>query len=354
MKRFSVLSVAILGGLVICAIGAMVAMAPDGHAASSVPISAMGMMTLVEYAKGIDKADIKRPFIEMFAASSDVYGALPFEGMSGPIYEGTRTAVLPTTGFRGINEGSTSGTGKVSPFQEASYIMDHDIDIDAAIVRRQGANRRSHEEQMATASLGRTWVDTFVGGDNTTDPREFNGLAKRSEYFSRKIANSASSGGAALSLAKLDTAINAVNKNGGKTYILAPFNSIPLWIAAARNTSLTGFVMQTWSEIGQPKMSYGGIQFLWGYEKDDHTPVLDFNEVASGGGSAVTASLYVVNFGEGKLRGLQMAPLDVQDKGLLENGITWRTHLSWDVGLVDEHKYCFSRLTSWTNAAIVA
>jgi hypothetical protein len=315
----------------------------------------MAMQTLVEYAKGLGTSDSNRPVIEMFAASSDIFGALPFEGMSGPVYEYHRQSALPTSmAFRGINEASTTGAGRLTPGQEASFVMDHDIDVDRAIVDRYGEERRTRDESMAIAQAGRLWVDTFVSGDNTTEPREFNGLQARSALFSRTTANSASSGGAALSLAKLDTAINAVNKNGGKTFIIAPFDSIPLWIAAARTSTLSGFVLQTWDEVGTPKMSYGGMPFLWGYQKDDHTPVLQFNEVGSGGGSAVTASLYVVNFGEGKLRGLQLKPLQAKNLGLLEDGITYRTHLSWDVGLVDEHKYCFHRLTSWTNAAIVA
>ena len=101
-------------------------------------------------------------------------------------------------------------------------------------------------------------------------------------------------------------------------------------------------------------MSYGGLPLLWGYPKDDHPPMLDFTEVGSGGGSAVTASLYVMSVGEGKLRGLQIRPIEARDIGLLQDGKTYRTHLSWDVGLVDEHKYCMTRLDSWTNAPIVA
>lgn len=308
-------------------------------------------LTLVEYAKGLEPNDKARPFIEMFAQSTDIYQALPFEGLAGAVFEGYRTAALPSPTFRAINEASSSGGGKITPFQESSFVMDHDIDIDRAIVDRHGMDRRFQEEKMLVAAAGRKWVDTFLQGDNTTQPREFNGLSKRSALFSRKVANSASSGGAALSLLKLDTAINAVNK---PTHIIAPFDSKPLWIQAARTSTLTGFVIQTWDQVGGPKLTYAGLPILFGYEKDDNTPVLQFNEVASGGGSAVTASLYVCSFGEGKLRGIQLKPMSWQDKGLLENGITYRTHLSWDVGLVDEHKYCFSRLTSWTNAAFVA
>lgn len=316
----------------------------------------MGMMTLNEYAKDMGTGDVRRAPIEMFAASADYYDALPFAGLTGPVWEGFRQAARPTLAFRGMNESSSSGAGKLTPFQEATFIMDHDVDVDRAIVDRMGQQRLGYEETLGISAAGQLWATKFITGDNTSDAREFNGLQARSALFSRAQHNSSSSGGAALSLLKLDQAINSVNR---PTHIIAPYDSRPLWIAAARNTSLTGFVMKTMESgspggVGAVVESYAGLKFLWGYPKDDSTPPLSFNEVASGGGSAVTASLYVCSFGEGKLHGIQLKPLAVTPPKLLESQITYRTHISWDVGLVDEHKYCFVRLDSWTNAAIVA
>lgn len=309
------------------------------------------LITLPEYAKGLAKEDIRRPIIEMFAQYSDVMEALPFEGLRGSTYVGYREAALPSPAFRGINEASTSGHGVISPFQEASYIIDHDIDVDRAIVDRHGPERRNYEERMGITAFARLWVDTFIGGDQSSNPRVFNGIQVRANKYSRDDHNSASSGGGALSLKNLDTAIQKMKT---PTHILVPYASRSLWMGAARNTSVTGFIMQSFDEIGELKMSYAKIPFLWGYPFDDHAPVLDFNEVASGGGSAVTASAYVLALGEGLLRGIQIRPLEPRDIGLLQDGKTYRTHLAWDVGLVDEHKYCLRRLDSWTNAAIVA
>jgi hypothetical protein len=310
-------------------------------------------MTLPEYLKGQEVDQGSRPLVEMFARSSDVMEALPFEGITGAVYVGYRQSGLPASmAFRAINGSSTSGAGTVTPFQEATYLIDHDIPVDRAIVDRGGERRRAWEEQNAMARLGELWISTFLKGDNTTDNKVFNGLQKRSANWGRNIDNAAgTSGGAALSLGKLDWAIQNTRK---PTHIICPWAMRYRFIAAARNTSLTGFVMQSWDETGKPKMSYAGLPLLFGYEKDLHPAILPFTEVATGGGSAVTTSLYVCSFGEAGLRGIQIKPMEIRDFGLLQDGITYSTHVSWDVGLVDEHPFCFTRLSGITDAAIVA
>jgi hypothetical protein len=195
------------------------------------------MMTLVEYAKGLEQGPV-RAMVEQFATSSDIFDALPFEGLSAGAasYDGLREASLPSgLAFRGINEASTSGTGKLSPFSEKSYILDHDIDIDRSIVDRFGTERMSQHVQMGVKAAGKLWTDTFIDGSTADDAREFDGIKRRAARFSnRVINNSASSGGAALSLYNLDRAI-ANTKD--PTHILASYNLMPRFIQAARNTS---------------------------------------------------------------------------------------------------------------------
>ena len=312
------------------------------------------LITLPEYAKGFALEDIRRTVIEMFTQYSDIFEVMPFETLRGSKYTGYREAALSQPVFRAINEASSSGHGIISPFDEATYIVDHDIDVDRAIQDRHGPERRNYEERMGITAFARLWIDTFVKGDQSVNPRVFNGINVRARKFGRLFHNSAASGGGALSLAILDEVMNNISRKSGTTYLFVPFISLPLWIQAARTTTLTGFVMQTWDQIGSPKLSYAGHRILTGYPKDDQVPVLQFNEVASGGGSAVTASVYWLTLGEGMLRGIQVRSLTPEDVGLLQDRKTFRTHIAWDIGLVDEHKYCLARLDSITNAPIVA
>jgi hypothetical protein len=312
------------------------------------------LMTLPEYAKGFAREDIRRTVIEMFTQYSDVFQVMPFESLKGSKFTGYREAALAVPVFRAINEASSSGHGFIAPFDEATYIIDHDIDVDRAIQDRHGPERRNYEERMGITAFARLWVDTFVKGDQSTNPRVFNGLQVRARKFGRLFHNSTASGGAALSLANLDQMLLQLSRKSGTSYVLVPFISIPLWIQAARTPSLTGYVMQTWDQTGMPHLSYAGLRLLHGYPKDDQVPVLQFNEVATGGGSAVTASLYGLTLGEGMLRGIQVRPLTPEDVGLLQDRKTYRTHISWDIGLVDEFKYCLTRMDSITNAPIVA
>src|SRR4051812_27189439 len=125
-------------------------------------MAASNLITIGEYAKSFAKEDIRRPIIEMFARSADIFDVLPFEGLKGSIFTYYRQAVLPTVAFRGINEGSTSGHGTITPLQEATYIVDHDIDVDRAIIDRHGPERRNYEEEMGMTALGQLFTTKVV------------------------------------------------------------------------------------------------------------------------------------------------------------------------------------------------
>ena len=196
------------------------------------------LITVAEYAKSMDNADVRRPPIEMFADSTDVFTAMPFEGLKGSVFQFYRQAVLMSPAFRAINEASSSGHNFITPLQESTAVIDHNIDVDRAIVDRHGPERRTYEQQMGMTAFGQLWATTTIKGDQSINARVFNGLQVRASKYGRTIHNSAASGGGPLSLALLDQMINLVNK---PTHIIAPYLSRPLWIALARTQTLVRF-----------------------------------------------------------------------------------------------------------------
>lgn len=310
------------------------------------------LMTLPEYAKGLEMTSIERPLIETFAAQSDILQDLPFEGFSGAAFEGYRETSIGTAGFRAINEGAGESQGKIAPFQETSFPIDTILKVDKAILARHGMDRRGREEAMQMKAQSKLFTDVFIAGDNTTNPKEFNGIKQRCRADNgRLLHNSTASGGAALSLYNLDKALHNTAK---ANRIIAGFDLLPRFIQAARDTTISGFVIQSWDGVGTPKMTYAGRRILFGYPKDRHGNILPFTEVGAGGGAAQCTSIFVANFGEDGLKGIQLKNIEVTDLGLSkEDGIFYKTNVSWDVGIVDEGDFCITRLDSITDAPFV-
>jgi hypothetical protein len=308
-------------------------------------------MTLPEYAKGLEKTNIARPLIEAFAEQSDIVAALPFETFTGGSYEGYKEVDIGQASFRAINEPAGTSLGKIAPYQEASFPIDTILKVDKAILRRHGMERRGREEAMQMKRQSTLFTDTFIAGDNASNPKEFSGLKARCTVANgRRLTNSAASGGGALSLYNLD---KAINNTSNPTHVIAGRDLLPRWIQAARDTTISGFVIQSWDEVGTPKMTYAGLPILFGYPKDRHSALLPFNEVGSGGGSAVTTSIFVASFGENGVHGIQLTNLNARDMGLLEDAVNWGTNVEWDVGIAIDNDFAVTQLTSITDAAFV-
>lgn len=311
----------------------------------------MALQNIVEYAKGLEEGSVKRAFVEMFAEQSDIIAALPLQTAPGGAYRYDLEAALPGVAFRGINESFTPTTGVINPQVEQTFIAGGVVKVDKALIRRFGPTRRTREEKGQVKSLVRTLTSKIISGANATSPREFNGIKTRLTGTA-VTANSASSGGAALSLYNLDRAIDKVVD---PTHIMMSKAMRTRLTQAGRNTGVGGYINQTKDDFGRTITSYRDLPILVGYEDEVNDTVLfPFDEVASGGGSAVTTSIYVGSLKEGMFSGLQVEPMDVVDHGVISDGPFLQTDIEWDFGICIEHPSALHRLTSITDAAITA
>lgn len=323
----------------------------------------MTVHTLPEYAKG--QEDLKvRATIELFPEAVDFMGVIPFASAPAGVYRYQEEAELPDNmGFRALNEEPTAGHGLMNDVVEQTYPIAGNIDVDRRLIARHGPDRRAIEEQLQIKKKASIWANTFIDGDNKSNPREYSGLKTRlravgsgstsvdgSNYLSRVIANAQGSGGAALSLIQLDRAIGLVENPNAIIMPKAIKDRLP---AAARDTGIGGFITHDRDGQGRPITRYGELPIYTGYGVSKFGEFLPFNEVAFGGGSAVTASIYIVRFDETGVCALEQSPMEVTDIGLTEGGTWYRTNIEHDVGMMVADPFSAIRLTSITNAAIV-
>lgn len=316
----------------------------------------MSALTLVEAAK-IAEANgetKKAGIISLYAEKSDILAAMPWDGILGNALTFTQEGQLPTTAFRGVNEGYTPSNGSFSPQTESLYIAGGDLDVDTFVIKTQGEGVRSKHEALKVKALAIGITDQILKGDSSANPRGFDGLQKRITG-GQLIANGASAGGDPLSLTELDIAIDQVDS---PTHIIMSRSMKLKFAAAFRSSTFPNglFSMQGGSDGGQSKqiMMYNDLPILVGYPQNSNTKILPYTEANPGGGSAVGSSIYVVNFSEDGVMGIQNGGIDVRDLGELDTLPVWRTRVEWFPGLAFQSPYAASRLYGIKDAPIVA
>lgn len=311
-------------------------------------------MNLIEYAKtSFNRGEVqKAAVVEYFARASAWLGLLHFETIAGNAYGYNVEGALPGVAFRGINESFTASTGIVNPATEALRIAGGDLKFDNFLMRTMGDARRAHEENMKAKALAAAVTTKLVKGDSTSDPREFDGLQARitgSQLFGADA--SATDGGDALSLAKLDEAIDAVP---GANQIWLSKSLRRKFAVAARTSSLAGNINLEKDDFGRPQYTYAGLPLLVPYPENDGTEPLAYDETASTGPTATATSLYILNVGPGKVFGIQSAPMSVRRLGEMHDEPQQVTRVEWDIGLVIEHGRAAARVQGIADSAIVA
>jgi len=153
-----------------------------------------------------------------------------------------------------------------------------------------------------------------------------------------------------LSLAKLDQLIDSV---ANPTHLVMNKTMRRLLTAAARLTTVGGFITYTLDEFGVQMATYGGLPILIADVDNLDAQILPFTEANPGGGTAASTSIYCVSIGDGKLTGLENGGIDVRDLGELEAKPAFRTRVEWYSGIALFHGKAVARLHGIKSAAVV-
>ncbi|WP_170759984.1 major capsid protein [Ruegeria lacuscaerulensis] len=319
------------------------------------------LITLPEYAKGLTDP-LSRGMIQQFSETSDILSRIPFKTVQQGRNVFDRSTALPAMQFRGLNQEPEISHGETEEFQDHCAPLSGLLEVDRLKKKRYGERKMVQDMQGQMIKASELWTQTFFDGDTSSEPREYDGLKRRltdqgtgsvdgTNKVSRLIANSVASGGGALSLTKLDIAIRRVARPNA--LIMSPLMQVK-FTQAMRDTNLTGHVIHYEQDAGNRVLMYGKLPILTGYDVSETDDILPFDEVGQGGGAAQCTSIYVASFREDGVCGIQTAPFEVVPLGPTDRGIFHRNLAEWDSGITIEDKYSGLRLSSITDAAIVA
>lgn len=272
---------------------------------------------------------------------------------------------LPTVNWSQLNAEGVTTKGVPTPFQEQVYLIRNYIDVDKLIVEdeNQIVEPRAVQAEAYLKALTYDMNFKFIKNDHVAgDVNSFVGLRWRIDNgstFGVRSENKIDGGGVDMSQAGmtqatankflefLDQLLWSVDAPDGEGVILYMNEVTKRRINfALRLMGTSGGLAVTQDQFNRTIQQYKGAVIRdIGYKSDQSTRIITNTETAAGAdGSSNYTSIYAVNFGTDHFFGWQFEPPNVQDLGLLNSGVIYRTLIDWAVGFMNTSTRSLGRL----------
>jgi hypothetical protein len=322
-------------------------------------------LTIAQYAMLSNDPLIQAVTFSLIDNGSIMARDIPFTNKQSLYVNGVRwEGNLPTVAWANINEEGTTVSAQPTPYQESVYTLRNYIDVDKLLVmdENQITDPRSAQVGIYMKSAAYDFNDKFI---NNTHPsgnqKAIVGIRARIDnptVFGVRSENKIDAGGVVLTasataatfgafLEFIDQALWSVDSpdgNGVVLYLSAEMGR--RWDRLARQFSGTGGFGTATDQLGRGITTYKNAVIRdVGKKADQSTNIITNTETAAGlDGSSTMTSIYAVNYSSEHFQGWQMQPLQAQDLGLLENGVTYRTLVDWAGGLMNQSTRSLARV----------
>lgn len=277
---------------------------------------------------------------------------------------------LPSVNWSPINSEGVTTKGTPTPYSEQLYLIRNYIDVDEVYVEEENSivDPRAAQVEAWLKALSYDFNDKFFNNDHITgDKNAPVGLKYRinnGSIFGVRPENIINAGGLDLTQATLLTTPG----NGNK---LIEYLDQLLWsVGSPKGTGVVIYANELWQrrigfairqlgaqggfastqdQFGRTVEMYKGALFRDpGYKADQTTRIIPNTEAADGTnpGNSTYTSIYAVNYGTSNFFGWQFKDLNssVEDLGKINNGVIYRTYISWSVGLMNASTRSIARL----------
>ena len=298
--------------------------------------------------------------------------------INGARFEGN----LPTVNWSQLNAEGVTTKGTPTAYQEQVFILRNYIDVDKYIVEEENSivDPRAVQTEAYLKALTYDINYKFIANNHVTgDANAPVGLAYRianGGTYGVRPENLIDAGGVDLRVANvtqatankflvyLDQLLWAVDSPDGEGVTLYMNENMQrLFASAIRTMGTSGGFMTTQDQFGRTIQMYKGARIRdIGYKADQQTRIIQggpvptavqssgyIGEDSTGLTTSTTAgsiytSIYAVNYSTDHFFGWQFEPPNVQDLGLIYNGVIYRTLIDYAVGLVNASTRSIGRL----------
>jgi hypothetical protein len=293
-------------------------------------------------AEKLSNNDLLRGVIEEVIDKEDLFAVLPFVKTDGKAYVYNRENGVVEAEFLDPNDIVPEGAAKFTEVVTKVRILAHDVDVDKFLSGTMSDTTEQVAVQLAAKAKGlaRKYRKTLVIGDNTANPKEFDGLQVLVAANAAQNISAGTNGGA-LTLGLLDELLDSV-PNGADVLLMRP-GTIRAFRALVRQAGGNTAVDLMIEDFGRPMLTHNGVPILEN----------EFIPVAAQGTATDTCSVYAIRLNETDgLHGLYAGPnagMVVEPIGTVQNKDAFRWRVKWYAGLALKSTRSASRLVGITN-----
>jgi hypothetical protein len=315
--------------------------------------------TLADFER-IAPSTLEKAIIRTWREASPLMDLMKWKQQKALSVQYLRVNEVPNVPWRNIGESFTQTKIEPETLSERPYFMGAKIDIPKEYVENLDSlvDMRKIQEEAVVKGMAFGFNYALLRGDPTVDTKAPVGLWYRAINdlpAAQSLTGSAldispdtsetSATGASKLFRLIEDLISRLDEGKADALIMNRSTKIAL----EHYMRVSGLLATTQDNIGRKFTTYGNggpVLIDAGYKYDLSTAILPDTETDAG--SAMTGdnatSIYAVRLGEPYLAGFYKSPIKVDDVGLLEDRLNYRTVVDWAPGIYMVNPRSIARL----------